>query len=44
MSYQGPTCTTCGGSGGTTDTVITDDGQQTGVWHPCTTCGGRGTC
>lgn len=43
MSYEGPTCTSCGGSGGTTETVTDENGRTTGVWRPCTTCGGRGT-
>jgi hypothetical protein len=42
MSYQGPTCTSCGGQGGYPETAINADGSQTTVFRPCTTCGGRG--
>ncbi|MFD4257741.1 hypothetical protein ACFWR9_08915 [Streptomyces sp. NPDC058534] len=42
MSYEGPACAGCNGSGGTTETVTRDDGTKTGVWRPCGDCGGRG--
>ncbi|WP_286318811.1 hypothetical protein [Streptomyces sp. STCH 565 A] len=43
MTYEGPTCTSCGGDGGTTETTTDEDGVTRGDWHPCTACGGRGT-
>ncbi|MEU7399988.1 hypothetical protein [Streptomyces sp. NPDC044948] len=43
MSYEGPTCTTCHGSGGHTETTPRGDGGHDSVWRPCGTCHGRGT-
>ncbi|MFF9279543.1 hypothetical protein [Streptomyces griseosporeus] len=42
MSYQGPTCTDCGGQGGHAETTPKPDGGQVTVWRSCTGCGGRG--
>lgn len=42
MSYQGPTCTSCGGQGGHPETTIREDGAQITVFRTCTGCGGRG--
>jgi DnaJ-class molecular chaperone len=42
MSYKGPTCTSCGGAGGHTETTVNEDGTTISVWRSCTTCGGRG--
>lgn len=42
MSYQGPTCTGCGGQGGYPETSLNEDGSQVTVWRSCTSCGGRG--
>jgi hypothetical protein len=42
MSYQGPTCTGCGGQGGYPETTPHADGSQTTVFRPCTECSGRG--
>lgn len=42
MSYQGPTCTGCGGQGGHAETTPQPGGGQTTVWRTCTGCSGRG--
>jgi DnaJ-class molecular chaperone len=42
MSYQGPTCTSCGGQGGHAETTPKPDGGHTTVWRPCIGCAGRG--
>ncbi len=42
MSYQGPTCTGCGGQGGHAETTVNADGSSITVFRTCTSCGGRG--
>ncbi|MFI0268586.1 hypothetical protein [Streptomyces luteogriseus] len=42
MSYQGPTCTSCGGRGGYPETTVNEDGSSVTVFRACTSCSGRG--
>lgn len=42
MSYQGPTCTGCGGQGGYPETTPKPDGSQITIWRTCTGCHGQG--
>lgn len=43
MSYEGPTCTGCGGQGGYPETIPLPDGGHNTIFRTCPTCNGRGT-